>query len=353
MLRGEADASGNIFGTLQNISAQKRDESALRKSEKRFRQLFEQTSRIAVQGYDRKRRVIYWNQASTQLYGYEVMGRRLEELIVPPNARAINLWQLSGPPIAAAEVQLQCKDSRPIWVYSSHLMLRNGLDQVELYYVDIDLTQQKEIDNNLQLSESRYRTLVEHLADGIFLTNTDDNLSFLNPAREQISGYSVQESLGHPLQRFMPKLDQIPLKLHLEEFRSGKLNNLRLECQLLTRGGEVRQVELHISPCAVLSGLHGSLRDVHERHQGDHLQQARNAVLDELLGLHPLSIILTGITRRLKSLQPQMRVSIMLLDQHTWAQRQACPIATTRPLRTFKQAWALAHADTRLAAVNW
>jgi PAS domain S-box-containing protein len=323
MLRGEADGRGNIFGTLQNISAQKRDESALRESEKRFRQLFEQTPRIAVQGYDRERRVIYWNQASTQLYGYEVheaMGRRLEELIVPPNARskvvnAINLWQLGGPPIAAAEVQLQCKDSRQIWVYSSHLMLRNSLDQVELYCIDIDLTQQKKIDHDLQLSESRYRTLVEHLADGIFLTHTDDNLSFLNPAWEQISGYSLQESLGHPLQRFMPELGQIPLKLQLEELRSGKLDNLRVECQLLTRSGEVRQVELQISPCAVLPGLHGSLRDVHERHQAYHLQQARNAVLDELLGLHPLSSVLTGITRRLESLQPQMRVSIMLLDE--------------------------------------
>jgi PAS domain-containing protein len=115
MLRGEFDSSGKILGTLQNISTQKRDESALRESEQRFRQLFEQTPRIAVQGYDRERRVIYWNQASTQLYGYavhEVMGRRLEELIVPPQARSkvvsnITLWQLGGPPIAAAEIQLQ------------------------------------------------------------------------------------------------------------------------------------------------------------------------------------------------------------------------------------------------------
>lgn len=323
MLRGEADPRGTIFGTLQNISAQKRDEHALRESEKRFRQLFEQTPRIAVQGYDRERRVIYWNQASTQLYGYEMheaLGRRLEELIVPPAARnkvisAINQWQLGGPPIPAAEVQLQCKDERLIWVYSSHLMLRNSLDQLELYCVDIDLTQQKQIDLDLQLSENRYRTLVEHLGDGIFVTQADDSLCFLNPAWEQISGYTVQESLGSPLQRFMPELGQIPLSLQLEELRSSKLENVRLECQLLTRTGEVRQVELQISRCSLQAGLHGSLRDVHERHQAHLLQRARNAVLDELLGLHPLPDILGGITRRLESLQPQMRVSIMLIDE--------------------------------------
>ena len=333
MLRGEFDSSGKILGTLQNISTQKRDESALRESEQRFRQLFEQTPRIAVQGYDRERRVIYWNQASTQLYGYavhEVMGRRLEELIVPPQARSkvvsnITLWQLGGPPIAAAEIQLQHKDGSLVWVYSSHLMLRNSLDQLELYCVDIDLTEQKKIDSELQVSESRYRSLVEHLGDAIFITDADDKLSFLNPAWEEISGYPIHESLGSPLHRFMPELSQTTVRQRLEELRSGKLNSLRLECQLLTHRGEARQVELQLNLSKLEHTLHGSLHDVHERYQTQHLQQARNAVLDELLGLHPLCNILSGITRRLESLQPQMRVSIMLLDEHQRLRIGAAP----------------------------
>ncbi|MCZ4321949.1 PAS domain S-box protein [Pseudomonas anguilliseptica] len=324
MFRGEADEHGRILGTVQNISTQKRDESALRESEHRFRLLFEQTPRIAVQGYDRERRVIYWNQASTLLYGYavhEVMGRRLEELIVPLPARskvanAIKLWQFGGSPIPAAEIQLQRKDGSLVWVYSSHLMLRNSLDQLELYCVDIDLTEQKKIDSELQVSETRYRSLVEHLGDAIFITDADDKLSFLNPAWEQISGYPIHESLGSPLQRFMPELGQATLRQRLEELRSGKLGSLRLECQLLTHSGQARRVELQLNLSLPEHSLHGSLHDVHERHQAQHLQQARNAVLDELLGRHPLRSILSGITRRLESLQPQMRVSIMLLDAH-------------------------------------
>lgn len=333
MLRGEVDEHGHILGTVQNISAQKHDESALRESEQRFRLLFEQTPRIAVQGYDRERRVIYWNQASTLLYGYavhEVMGRRLEELIVPLPARskvasAINLWQLGGSPIPAAEVQLQRKDGSLVWVYSSHLMLRNSLDQLELYCVDIDLTEQKKIDIELQVSESRYRSLVEHLGDAVFITDTDDKLSFLNPAWEQISGYPIHESLGSPLQRFMPELGQATLRQRLEELRGGKLGSLRLECQLLTLSGQARRVELHLNLSLPEHSLHGSLHDVHERHQTQHLQQARNAVLDELLGLRPLHSILNGITRRLENLQPQMRVSIMLLDEHQRLHLGAAP----------------------------
>lgn len=333
MLRGEVDEHGHILGTVQNISAQKRDESALRESEQRFRQLFEQTPRIAVQGYDRDRRVIYWNQASTQLYGYavhEVMGRRLEDLIVPPQARskvayAINLWQLGGPPVPAAEVELQRKDGSLVWVYSSHLMLRNSLDQLELYRVDIDLTEYKKMDSELQVSESRYRLLVEHLGDAIFVSNAADQLRFLNPAWEHISGYPIRESLGSPLQRFMPELAQAPLSNQLQELRSGKLASLRLECQLLTRSGQARRVELQLNMSLPEQIMNGCLHDVHERYQTQQLQQARNAVLDKLLGLHPLRSILTDISRRLESLQPHMRVSIMLLDEQQCLRVGAAP----------------------------
>ena len=333
MLRGEADAFGRILGTVQDISPQKRDESALRESEQRFRQLFEQTPRIAVQGYDRERRVIYWNQASTLLYGYavhEVMGRRLEDLIVPAQARsqvasAINRWQLGGPPIPAAEVQLQRKDGSMVWVFSSHLMLRNSLDQLELYCVDIDLTEQKKIDSELQLSESRYRSLVEHLGDAIFITDANNQLSFLNPAWTAISGHPIHESLGSPLQRFMPELGQTPLLQRLADLRSGKVDSLRLECQLLTHNGRARRVELQLNLSLPERSLHGSLHDVQARHVAEQLQQARNAVLDELMGQHALSSMLNGISRRLESLQPQMRVSIMLLDEQHCLQVGAAP----------------------------
>ncbi len=322
MLRAEVDEQGKILGTLQDISAQKRDESALRESEQRFRQLFEQTPRIAVQGYDRERRVIYWNQASSQLYGYslqEVMGKRLEELIVPPADRrkvadAINRWQLGGPPIPAAEIELQRKDGSPVWVFSSHLMLRNSLEQLELYCVDIDLSQQKQIDSQLHLSETRYRELVEHLGDAIFMTDDEGQLNFLNPAWTRITGYPPHASLGQPLSRFIPEIEQAPLSLYLQELTEGTRESLRHEAYLLNPHGQLRRIELHLQHTEAGHGLRGSLRDIHERYQAQQLQQARNAVLDKLLGRHPLEQILESISQRLEALNPQMLVSIILLD---------------------------------------
>nr|WP_276314045.1 PAS domain-containing protein [Halomonas antri] len=57
----------------------------------RFRVLLESLPNVAVQGYDRNRRVIYWNAESVRLYGYqaeEAAGRPLEELIIPEPMQA-------------------------------------------------------------------------------------------------------------------------------------------------------------------------------------------------------------------------------------------------------------------------
>lgn len=332
MLRGEVDGSGQVLGTVQDISLQKRDEQALRESEQRFRQLFEHTPRIAVQGYDRDRRVIYWNQASTQLYGYslqDAMGKRLEDLIIPPAQRsqvinAINTWLVGGPPIPAGELQLQRKDGRKVWVYSSHTMLRNNRNQLELYCVDIDLSEQRAIHGELQDSETRYRELVENLSDAIVMTDASTYLLFANPAWETISGYRVHESLGKQLPQFLIDEDAARLRAQLAEMPSCK-GSLRGEYQLLSRNGQQRRVELHLHRNPLNGSMRGSVRDIQERYQQQQLQHARNAVLDELLARHPLDRILDGISRRLQDLNPRMRVSVMLVNEDNTLHVAASP----------------------------
>ncbi|MDP2244338.1 PAS domain S-box protein [Pseudomonas sp.] len=333
MLRGEVDGNRQILGTVQDISNQKRDENALRESEQRFRQLFEQVPRIAVQGYDRERRVIYWNQASTQLYGYslqEAMGRHLEDLIIPAHARnkvisAINHWLLGGPPIAAAELQLQRKDGSKVWVYSSHSMLRNNRGQMELYCIDIDLSEQKQIHLELQASEARYRELVERMSDVIVQTDISGHLAFLNPAWEKISGYASYECLGRPLAQFLESADAARFNRQISALDTGQQTSLRGEFRLLTRQGQLHWVDIELSASPSGDMLNGSLHDIHERHQRQQLQHARNAVLDELLAQRPLAHILDGISRRLQDLNPHMLVSIMLLDEQQCLHLIAAP----------------------------
>ncbi|TVO68137.1 PAS domain S-box protein [Denitromonas ohlonensis] len=159
---------GLFADLLTNVTERQRVEHALHENEYRFRSLLENVDRIAVQGYDTNRRVIFWNAASEALYGYtraEALGKRLEELIVPEPMRDaviadIASWMSGGPAVPPDEMTLQRKDGSPVTVFSSHVMeiLSSG---IEMYCIDIDLTERKRIEAELV----RYREHLEALVE--------------------------------------------------------------------------------------------------------------------------------------------------------------------------------------------
>ncbi|WP_026068387.1 EAL domain-containing protein [Halomonas smyrnensis] len=126
-------------------------------SEQRFRVLLENLPRVAVQGYDRQRRVIYWNDASARLYGYpaeEAMGRLLEDLIIPdpmrqPVVEAHRAWVEQGQAIPADELELRHRSGEPVPVFSHHVMLGEHTDNPLMFCVDIDLSDQKRAHRDL------------------------------------------------------------------------------------------------------------------------------------------------------------------------------------------------------------
>ncbi|HSX72057.1 MAG TPA: PAS domain S-box protein, partial [Pseudomonas sp.] len=317
------DEDGSLHGSVQNVSVQKRDEPALRESEQRFRQLFEQTPHIAVQGYDSERRVIFWNQASARLYGYslaEALGRRLEDLIVPPAMRPqlisdVSAWMIGGPAIPAAELTLRHRDGREVHVFSSHLMLRNARNQLEMYCLDIDLGQQKAAHQELEASEARYRELVEQLHEAIFLADGGGRLTLVNPAWQTITGYSIQQSIGHALLDFIEEDQREEVGLHISAILARQESSWLGELRLRDIDGRTHWVSLRLAAGAQHGlGLRGSLSDIQERRHSQALQEARNAVLDRLLAQRPLEESMNDMAQRLERISPGMLVSIMRLE---------------------------------------
>lgn len=119
-------------------------------NEQRFRNIFESTTNIAVQGYNRFHEVIFWNKASEDLYGFkasEAMGQKLEDLIIPDFMRngvyeAIENWHLLGHVIPSGEIPLKDKAGNEVWVYSNHVLIQTPNDK-EMYCLDIDLGPQR------------------------------------------------------------------------------------------------------------------------------------------------------------------------------------------------------------------
>ncbi|MGM0983503.1 MAG: putative bifunctional diguanylate cyclase/phosphodiesterase [Pseudomonadota bacterium] len=129
-------------------------------SEQRFRALLESLPKVAVQGYDRDRRVIYWNEASTRLYGYaaaEAQGQLLEELIIPAPMRELVIqahgaWLREGVEIPAEELELQHKSGELVPVFSHHVMLAEHTDDPLMFCIDVDLSDQKRANRELDFA---------------------------------------------------------------------------------------------------------------------------------------------------------------------------------------------------------
>ncbi len=120
-------------------------------NEQRFRNIFETTRNIAVQGYNRFHEVIFWNKASEDLYGFtaaEAMGKKLEDLIIPEFMRemvhqGIENWHEKDEAIPSGELALLGKDGKEVWVYSNHVLIDTP-DHKEMYCLDIDLGPQRQ-----------------------------------------------------------------------------------------------------------------------------------------------------------------------------------------------------------------
>lgn len=174
----KTDYKFSEVATLQNLAnlawdviTRKKAEDALQESEKRFRSIMELTPNIAVQGYLLDGTTTYWNHASEIVYGYtteEAVGKNLLELIIPPEMRedvkqAINWMGETGQAIPAGELSLMRKDGSRVPVYSSHALLKPEGKAIEFFCMDVDLTENKKVEESLKQKQQQLEALNQSL----------------------------------------------------------------------------------------------------------------------------------------------------------------------------------------------
>ena len=124
-------------------------------------------------------------------------------------------------------------------------------------------------ERQLLVSEEKYRSVVDNLTEVIFQTDEKSILTFLNPAWTDITGYSIEESIGHNIMDFIYPEDRIEIDELYELLIDQKIDFCRETLRISVKDGEIRWIEIFarvtIDEFNQIEGISGTLNDVTDR----------------------------------------------------------------------------------------
>ena len=224
-------------------------EQTYRQSEDRFRQVF-LTSPDAI-NLNRVEDGRYHdiNEGFTALMGYtreDVLGKSSVELGIwhNPEDRRLLLHELKAHGhVKELEARFVRKSGEVGVGLMSARILRFGGEDVILS-ITRDITDRKAAEDALRESEEKYRLLVEHAGEAIFIAQKG-MLRFVNRRTEQLSGYTSEELITKPFQELVHPDDRaLVLDHHFKRLKGIKMPP-RYSFRILDRSGVARWVELN------------------------------------------------------------------------------------------------------------
>ncbi len=185
-------------------------EAALRRAEEDCRAFFENAG-VGVSQLGPDRRYVRVNDRYCEITGYareELLAGMSPLDLVHPDDRAQEQELVSGLMSGGLlrggmEKRLVRKDGSVVWLSVNANAVRDGEGRVIRSAAIVqDITERKRTEDALRESEHKFRTLLEQLNVGVFLSTLDGKMELVNPATARIGGYaSVEEFIAVPAQR--------------------------------------------------------------------------------------------------------------------------------------------------------
>jgi formate hydrogenlyase transcriptional activator len=243
MLRaGSTRKEKQKLSPLEEATERKLAEEALRKSEERWRSVFE-NSAIGVALTDLNGRFLATNPTYQKMLGY-----REEEFqtvsfleITHEDYREAN-WALVRELLEGKREQFQIekqyrrKDGSFVWV-RNNVSLVPGTESVPRFIMALseDITERKQAEEALQQSEERVRLILDSAAEGVFGCDPEGTCLFCNQAAVRLLGYDEPvELLGknmHALEHHTRKdgttfpIDECPIYIGFHENRGVHIDD--------------------------------------------------------------------------------------------------------------------------------
>ena len=152
-----------------------------------------------------------------------------------------------------------------------------------------------------ELGESRdfAQSILNEMREVVFRTDAEGRFSFLNPAWEELSGFTVSESIGLRLKEHLLEADRSIAEREYAKLVADYTDRLQLFLAFVRADGEIRHLEIQMSAVRstdrTLIGTIGNGRDVTEARKAQHALASSEKRFQVLANLSPAGIFRTAL----------------------------------------------------------
>ena len=243
-----------IIINYRDITDRKQAEEALRESEGKYRELVN-TSVDGVISVNPQMKIILWNPGAERIFGYtekEVLGQGLMKIVPERYRKAkekgfVEFRKTGSGPVLGKTLELEGlrKDGTEVPIELSVSSRRIGETYIATS-IARDITERKRAEEALRKSEGRYRTLVETAQEGIGISDSEENLIFVNQAFADLLGYQKENLLGKNLKEISDEAQFSIFRRETEKRKKGEFS--KYEAKLLTKRGKPKYVYISAAP---------------------------------------------------------------------------------------------------------
>jgi len=270
----EGDLEGMIAIT-RDVTGERRAVRELQESETRFRQLAEHIEATFWISSPDKSQILYTSPAYDRIWG-----RSREDLLqdgsqwfeaIHPQDRA--RVEAALPDQIHGEYDLEYRVVRPDgeirWVWDRAFPIENQDGQVyRIVGVAEDITDRKAAVLAREAAEERYRALIEHASDAIFILDGQGTIRYASPSGAEILGVEPQELMGRSGLKPVHPEDRTTVRADFLRLAAQENATARIHYRILRRDGGVRHVEsvgTNLSNLPSVGGIVVNTRDITER----------------------------------------------------------------------------------------
>jgi diguanylate cyclase (GGDEF)-like protein/PAS domain S-box-containing protein len=284
-----------VQGIARDITERRRAEEALRESEERYRELFENANDI-LYTHDLEGNFTAINNAGERITGYsraELLEMKLAHLVTSEHlelTRRMMSEILAGEEQPFYEIEVLAKDGRMVILEVSTRLIYEGVRPIAVQGTARDVTEAKRAREALRESEERYALAADGASDGLWDWDLKHSRIYFSPRWKAMLGHKDDEIDSRPdewFERVHPE-DAAAVTRQLREHVDGLTEHFENEHRLRHKSGLYRWVLARGIAVRDSSGkatrIAGSLTDTTGRKRVEE-QLTHDAFHDALTGL--------------------------------------------------------------------